>query len=272
MIIGAHMSIGKGPEQALADALSIQATTMQIFTRNPRGGKAKVLTSEVCERFRAKVKEANFGPWVAHAPYTVNLASQKQDVREFGVQILKEDIQRMCCLGCDRMVVHAGSHTGQGDEKGLELLIESLAEVLKECPQDFRILLEGMSGSGTELGRNFEQLAYVLNVLNTEKLGVCFDTAHLWGAGYDVCAWDELWQEIDRVITVKKIGAIHLNDSIVARGSKKDRHGAIGKGTIGGENLRKIAQFISKANLPMILETPNELAMWKEEIVFLRGE
>jgi len=272
MIIGAHMSIGKGPEQALADALSIQATTMQIFTRNPRGGKAKNLTDEVCENFCAKVAEAKFGPWVAHAPYTVNLASQKQEVREFGVQVLKEDIQRMYRLGGDRMVVHAGSHTGQGDEIGLKLLVEGLKEILEECPQNFRILLEGMSGNGTELGRNFEQLAYVLDAVNSTNLGVCFDTAHLWGAGYDVRAWNELWQEMDRIISTEKIGAIHLNDSIVERGSKKDRHGAIGKGTIGGENLQRIARFVGEKNLPIILETPNELATWKEEIAFLRGK
>ena len=270
MPIGAHMTIGKGVNKALDDALSIGADTMQIFTRNPRGGKAKELSEEEIKLFRTRVEELNFGPWVAHAPYTVNLASVKTEVREFGIRTLKEDLKRVELLGGQYLVVHSGAHTGQGTEKGLELLAEALEEILSASTQRVSILLEGMSGSGSELGAKLEQLKWVLGKLDKPNLGVCLDTAHLFAAGYDVCRWDELWQRIEEIIGAEYIKAMHINDSAADLASHKDRHASLGEGMIGLQAFQKIVSHEKVRQLPLILETPSELAGWKKEIELLR--
>ena len=270
MPIGAHMTIGKGVNKALDDALSIGADTMQIFTRNPRGGKAKELSEEEIKLFRTRVEELKFGPWVAHAPYTINLASVKAEVREFGIRTLKEDLKRVELLGGQYLVVHSGAHTGQGTEKGLELLAEALEEILSASTQRVSILLEGMSGSGSELGAKLEQLQWVIAELNKPNLGICLDTAHLFGAGYDVCRWDELWQRIEEIIGAEYIKAMHINDSAADLASHKDRHASLGEGMIGLQAFQKIVSHEKVRQLPLILETPSELAGWKKEIELLR--
>ena len=270
MPIGAHMTIGKGVNKALDDALSIGADTMQIFTRNPRGGKAKEISEDEARLFRKRIEELNFGPWIAHAPYTVNLSSVKEEVREFGIQTLKEDLKRVDFLGGQYLVVHSGAHTGQGTEKGLELLAEALEEILAQSPPTVSILLEGMSGSGSELGATLEQLKWVLGKLNKPNLGVCLDTAHLFAAGYDVRRWEKLWQNIDEIIGEKYVKAMHINDSVVDLASHKDRHAPLGGGMIGLEAFAEIVKHEQVRRLPLILETPNELAGWEKEIALLR--
>ena len=270
MPIGAHMTIGKGVNKALDDALSIGADTMQIFTRNPRGGKAKEIGEDEARLFRRRIEELNFGPWIAHAPYTVNLSSVKEEVREFGIQTLKEDLKRVDFLGGQYLVVHSGAHTGQGTEKGLELLAEALEEILAQSPPTVSILLEGMSGSGSELGATLEQLKWVLGKLDKPNLGVCLDTAHLFAAGYDVRRWSELWQNIDEIIGEKYVKAMHINDSVVDLASHKDRHAPLGGGMIGLEAFAEIVKHEQVRRLPLILETPNELAGWEKEIALLR--
>ena len=270
MPIGAHMTIGKGVNKALDDALSIGADTMQIFTRNPRGGKAKEISEDEARLFRKRIEELNFGPWIAHAPYTVNLSSVKEEVREFGIQTLKEDLKRVDFLGGQYLVVHSGAHTGQGTEKGLELLAEALEEILAQSPPTVSILLEGMSGSGSELGATLEQLKWVLGKLDKPNLGVCLDTAHLFAAGYDVRRWEKLWQNIDEIIGEKYVKAMHINDSVVDLASHKDRHAPLGGGMIGLEAFAEIVKHEQVRRLPLILETPNELAGWEKEIALLR--
>ena len=270
MPIGAHMTIGKGVNKALDDALSIGADTMQIFTRNPRGGKAKEIGEDEARLFRKRIEESNFGPWIAHAPYMVNLSSVKEEVREFGIQTLKEDLKRVDFLGGQYLVVHSGAHTGQGTEKGLELLAEALEEILAQSPPTVSILLEGMSGSGSELGATLEQLKWVLGKLDKPNLGVCLDTAHLFAAGYDVRRWEKLWQNIDEIIGEKYVKAMHINDSVVDLASHKDRHAPLGGGMIGLEAFAEIVKHEQVRRLPLILETPNELAGWEKEIALLR--
>ena len=270
MPIGAHMTIGKGVNKALDDALSIGADTMQIFTRNPRGGKAKEISEDEARLFRRRIEELNFGPWIAHAPYTVNLSSVKEEVREFGIQTLKEDLKRVDFLGGQYLVVHSGAHTGQGTAKGLELLAEALEEILAQSPPTVSILLEGMSGSGSELGATLEQLKWVLGKLDKPNLGVCLDTAHLFAAGYDVRRWEKLWQNIDEIIGEKYVKAMHINDSVVDLASHKDRHAPLGGGMIGLEAFAEIVKHEQVRRLPLILETPNELAGWEKEIALLR--
>ena len=270
MPIGAHMSVAKGLNKALDHALSINADTMQIFTRNPRGGKAKALDLAEVELFKKRVQEHNFGPWVAHAPYTVNLASAKDDVREFGVQTLKEDLRRVDALGGKLLVVHSGAHTGAGREQGLARLIEALREILAEAPQEVSLLLEMMSASGSELGSTFAEISQVLETLNAANLGVCLDTAHLFAAGYDVRDWDNVWQKVTQNFGAERVKAIHLNDSLVDVGAHKDRHARLGEGMIGLEAFKNIVTHPSTKELPLILETPNELDGWQKEIEVLR--
>ena len=270
MPIGAHMSVAKGLNKALDHALSINADTMQIFTRNPRGGKAKALDLAEVELFKKRVQEHNFGPWVAHAPYTVNLASAKDDVREFGVQTLKEDLRRVDALGGKLLVVHSGAHTGAGREQGLARLIEALREILAESPQEVSLLLEMMSASGSELGSTFAEISQVLETLNAANLGVCLDTAHLFAAGYDVRDWDNVWQKVTQNFGAERVKAIHLNDSLVDLGAHKDRHARLGEGMIGLEAFKNIVTHPSTKELPLILETPNELDGWQKEIEVLR--
>lgn len=270
MPIGAHMSVAKGLNKALNHALSINADTMQIFTRNPRGGKAKALDLAEVELFKKRVQEHNFGPWVAHAPYTVNLASAKNDVREFGVQTLKEDLRRVDALGGKLLVVHSGAHTGAGREQGLARLIEALREILAEAPQEVSLLLEMMSASGSELGSTFAEISQVLETLNAANLGVCLDTAHLFAAGYDVRDWDNVWQKVTQNFGAERVKAIHLNDSLVDLGAHKDRHARLGEGMIGLEAFKNIVTHPSTKELPLILETPNELDGWQKEIEVLR--
>ena len=270
MPIGAHMSVAKGLNKALNHALSINADTMQIFTRNPRGGKAKALDLAEVELFKKRVQEHNFGPWVAHAPYTVNLASAKNDVREFGVQTLKEDLRRVDALGGKLLVVHSGAHTGAGREQGLARLIEALREILAESPQEVSLLLEMMSASGSELGSTFAEISQVLETLNAANLGVCLDTAHLFAAGYDVRDWDNVWQKVTQNFGAERVKAIHLNDSLVDLGAHKDRHARLGEGMIGLEAFKNIVTHPSTKELPLILETPNELDGWQKEIEVLR--
>lgn len=270
MPIGAHMSVAKGLNKALDHALSINADTMQIFTRNPRGGKAKALDLAEVELFKKRVQEYNFGPWVAHAPYTVNLASAKDDVREFGVQTLKEDLRRVDAWGGKLLVVHSGAHTGAGREQGLARLIETLREILAEAPQEVSLLLEMMSASGSELGSTFAEISQVLETLNAANLGVCLDTAHLFAAGYDVRDWDNVWQKVTQNFGAERVKAIHLNDSLVDLGAHKDRHARLGEGMIGLEAFKNIVTHPSTKELPLILETPNELDGWQKEIEVLR--
>lgn len=272
MQIGAHMTIGKGLKKAIEDALSIGANTMQVFTRNPRGGKAKDLNEKDLAQAHALMAEHHFAPWVAHAPYTINLASSKIDLREFGVATLIEDLQRVNIMGGGYLVVHSGSHTGQGVELGHQLLVKNLNKILPHTPKGMFLLIEGMAGSGSELGHNLEQLAEVLaKVEDNSCLGVCLDTAHLFGAGYDVRDWSNIWAQITATIGSEKVKVLHLNDSACTLNSKKDRHAGLGLGEIGLDAFREIINHPLAQQVSVILETPNELPGWQAEIALLKS-
>jgi len=271
MLIGAHMTIGKGLTKAVQDALSIEGTTMQIFTRNPRGGRAKKIDYQDMEKSRQLIKEHNFGPWVAHAPYTINLCSAKPDVRQFGIDTILDDFNRMNIMGAGFLVVHAGSHTGQGEQKGEELLVEGLNKLLPHCPSDMFLLIEAMAGEGTEIGYKLERLQSIMDtVKNNANLGICLDTCHLFGAGYDVRQWEQLWQTIENTMDQNKVKVLHLNDSKFSLGLHKDRHEKITRGEIGEAGFKEILLHPSIRNIPLILETPNDLKGWAEEIKMIK--
>lgn len=271
--IGSHISISNGFHKAALDAISIGANTFQFFTRNPRGGRAKELDVDDINKLKELMKEYNFAPLFAHGAYTMNLASDKNETREFAKMILKDDLKRIQEISNSYYIFHPGSHVKQGVEKGIELIVESLNEAIDE-DNDSIILLEGMSGKGTEIGRSMEELKMIIDgVKNNKNLGICIDSCHLYSAGYDIVNnLDGVLEEIDRIVGIDRVKAVHLNDSKMEFASNKDRHEIIGEGTIGMEAIVNIINHPLLRNLPFNLETPNELDGHKKEIEILRKE
>ena len=269
--IGCHLSISKGYENMGNEALKINANTFQFFTRNPRGGKIKDLNENDINKLLSLMQENKFAKILAHAPYTMNLCSDKEDIRDFAKNMMKEDLERMEYLPGNMYNFHPGSHVGQGTEKGIEYIVKALNEVLTEN-QNTTVLLETMAGKGTEIGRNFEELKMIIDkVYLKDKLGVCLDTCHINDAGYDVSNIDKVLEEFDKVIGLDYLKAIHLNDSMNEKGSHKDRHQKIGEGTIGIKNIEKIINNSILKRIPFYLETPNDLDGYAKEIKLLRN-
>ena len=269
--IGCHLSISKGYENMGNEALKINANTFQFFTRNPRGGKIKDLNENDINKLLGLMQENKFAKILAHAPYTMNLCSDKEDIRDFAKNMMKEDLERMEYLPGNMYNFHPGSHVGQGTEKGIEYIVKALNEVLTEN-QTTTVLLETMAGKGTEIGRSFEELKMIIDkVYLKDKLGVCLDTCHINDAGYDVSNIDKVLEEFDKVIGLDYLKAIHLNDSMNEKGSHKDRHQKIGEGTIGIKNIEKIINNSILKRIPFYLETPNDLDGYAKEIKLLRN-
>lgn len=270
--IGSHLSISKGYLNMAKEATKMNANTFAFFTRNPRGGSARRLDLEDIERFNEYLKENNFEKLVAHAPYTMNLASSDEKTREFARMAMKEDIERMELIPNNYYNFHPGSHVKQGAEKGIELIAELLNEVIFET-MTTTILLETMAGKGTEVGRSFEELKQIIDKVELkDKIGVCLDTCHVSDGGYDITNdLDFVLSEFDRIIGIDKLKALHLNDSKNPLGAHKDRHEKIGDGYLGIDTFKKIVNHPYLKTLPMILETPNDFDGYKKEIEILRG-
>lgn len=269
--IGSHLSISAGYYKAALNALDIGANTFQFFTRNPRGGKARDLDYEDIEKLNEIRRKHNFAPLFAHGAYTMNLASKSKKTRDFAKMILKDDIFRLGEIKGTYYIFHPGSHVGQGRDKGIDLIVEGLNEVIEE-DNNLNILLEGMSGKGTEIGQTMEELGDIIDrVKYNEKLGICIDTCHLYAAGYDIVNdLDRVLDEIDSIVGLDRVKAVHLNDSKEELGSNKDRHEVLGKGLIGMEAIINIINHPKLRDLTFNLETPNELAGYKKEIEILR--
>ena len=272
LAIGCHLATSDGFGAMGRTALDIGATTFAFFTRNPRGGKAKAIDPDDVAALRALMEKNGFGKLVAHAPYTMNLCSAKAVTVDFARRAMADDLVRMESLPGNYYNFHPGSHVKQGAERGIELICEGLNEVLEPGIRT-TVLLETMAGKGTEVGRSFEELARIIDgVEHDELLGVCLDTCHVWDGGYDVVGdLDGVLDEFDRVIGLDRLRALHLNDSKNPRGSHKDRHERIGEGCIGAEAFRAVVTNPRLRDLPMILETPNELPGYAAEISLLRG-
>lgn len=269
--IGCHLSASNGFLEMGKEALEINANTFQFFSRNPRGSKAKEIDPEDVKAFLALVKENKFAPVLAHAPYTLNACSAKEQTREFTIATMADDLNRMEYLPNNMYNFHPGSHVGQGAEVGIEQITSMLNTILKP-DQTTIVLLETMAGKGTEIGRNFEELKRILDGVELkEKMGVCLDTCHIFDGGYDIVNnLDGVIDEFDKVIGLEKLHAIHLNDSMNQMGSHKDRHAKIGDGYIGLEALVRIINHPKLRNLPFFLETPNDLSGYGKEISMLR--
>lgn len=269
--IGAHLSISKGFLACGKEAISIGANTFQFFTRNPRGGKAKEIDPNDTNALLEYMKENNFSKILAHAPYTLNPCSKTEKTREFALETMKDDLRRMEYLPHNLYNFHPGSHVGQGIEKGIELIVNQLNEVLFE-DMTTTVLLETMAGKGTEVGSEFQELKEILDgVTLNEKMGVCLDTCHVFDSGYDIKDnLEDVLEEFDKIIGIHKLKAIHLNDSKNFLGCHKDRHEKIGEGGIGLDALVGVINHPKLKDLPFFLETPNDLDGYKAEITLLR--
>lgn len=272
LVLGPHISISKGFSKAIETAIDINANTFQFFTRNPRGGNAKEFNKKDIDKFQKIRKESKFGPLLAHAPYTMNLGGAKDEVYEFAKKVIKEDIERMDYLGIEYMCFHPGSHVGGGIEFGIDRIATALNEALTGN-ENITVLLETMSGKGTEIGFKFEQLKQIIDKVHySEKIGVCMDTCHVFSAGYDIVNnLDEVLNEFDEIIGLDKLKAIHFNDSMMPFGVKKDRHAPIGEGEIGFEALINIIEHPRLKHIPFFLETPFDEEGHKKEIIMLRN-
>ncbi len=257
--LGCHLSAAKGYLAMGKEAQRIGANTFAFFTRNPRGGKSKALDLEDIEAFKAHWAEIKGGPLVAHAPYTMNPCSATKKTRDFAFLAMAEDLERMEYLPDNYYNFHPGSHTGQGWEKGVELIAELLNETLRP-EQKTIVLLETMAGKGTEVGADFSQIARIIQKVRLkEKIGVCMDSCHVSDGGYPLAEdLEGVVQEFDRIIGLDYLKALHLNDSKNPRGAHKDRHEKIGQGYLGQQTFEKIVNHPVLSRLPMILETPHE--------------
>jgi len=269
--IGCHLSVSKGFKHMGLEALSIGANTFQFFIRNPRGGSAKAIDPKDVADLLDIMKEHQFARILAHASYTLNACSKDAHLRKFATETMADDLLRMEYLPGNLYNFHPGSHVGQGAEAGIEMIAEMLNNILKP-EQTTTVLLETMSGKGSEVGRNFEELRAILERVElTDKMGVCLDTCHVFDGGYDlVNDLDSVLEHFDQTIGLDRLHAIHLNDSLNSLASHKDRHAGIGKGNIGLEAITRIINHPSLRNRPFFLETPNELLGYAEEIKLLR--
>ena len=271
--LGCHLSSAAGFAAMGKTALKINANTFQFFLRNPRGGAAKDIKPADVSEFLALAKQNGFGKILAHAPYTLNPCSKDTSVREFAGEVFADDLKRMENLPGNLYNFHPGSHVGQGIAAAIPQIVEILDAVMPEA-RHTTVLLETMSGKGSEVGSRFEELAEIISRASSnapERLGVCLDTCHVYSAGYDIVnRLDEVLEEFDRVIGLNRLHAIHLNDSMTEFASHKDRHERLGHGTIGKDALIRFINHSALKGIPVNLETPNELPGYEEEIALLR--
>jgi len=272
LYIGSHISSSKGYEAMGRQALKLGANTFAYFTRNPRGGNAKAILQSDVEAYLELSKKHSFGKIVAHAPYTLNACSDKEEIRRFARETFADDLKRMEYTPGNYYNFHPGSHVGQGTELGIELIADMLNETLKP-EMTTTVLLETMAGKGSEIGRSFEELRAILDKVElSEKMGICLDTCHVWDAGYDIVHdLDSVLNVFDQSIGLGRLKAIHINDSMNPLGAHKDRHAKIGEGYIGLDAFICIINHPNLRHLPFILETPNDDAGWAAEIAMLKN-
>ena len=270
--IGCHLSSAGGFLSMGRQALELGADTFQFFTRNPRGSRAKALDPADAAALAALLAERRFAPIIAHAPYTLNLCSAEEKNRVFARETMADDLRRMEHLPGQLYNFHPGSHVGQGTEAGIARIADGLNAILT-VEQSTTVLLETMSGKGSEVGGRFEELREILDRVElSDRMGVCLDTCHVSDAGYALAEdLDGVLMEFDRVIGLNRLKAIHLNDSLNPCGAHKDRHARIGEGCIGLEALRRVVNHPALKDLPFCLETPNELPGYAAEIALMRS-
>ncbi|MCK9221995.1 MAG: deoxyribonuclease IV [Limnochordia bacterium] len=276
MRIGAHLSIAKGLDKAIDMALKIGANTFQFFTRNPRGGSARTIPAEEIALFQREKAKHDQKDIVGHLPYTVNLATPKEDLFEFACRVLKEDLRRFSEVGVEYLVTHPGAHLGTGESAGIKRLAAAIDQAFADYDGTTMLLLETMSGRGSEIGGHLAHLGAVLNMIKyPEHVGICLDSCHLFAAGYDLRTKegvDALVHDVQQTVGFDKVRMIHINDSAYPCGSKQDRHANIGQGEMGLEAFANLIKAPKIAALPWLLETPqDDYRGYAQEIELLIG-
>ena len=304
MKIGCHLSASGGYLAMGQTAVSIGANVFQFFTRNPRGGAAKPLDKGDVAAFLDFAAANGIGPILAHAPYTLNAAGAEPRVREFAEEVMSDDLDRLEHTPGAMYNFHPGSHVGQGAEEGINLISGMVSRILLrwldahggKLPST-TILLETMSGKGSEVGRDFAEIRAIIDATESKlpvptplatacaarfargirspvpvpRLGVCLDTCHVWDGGYDIVNdLDGVLAEFDRIVGLERLKAIHLNDSMNVLGAHKDRHEKIGKGKIGLDALMRVVNHPKLKDLPFYLETPCDLQGYRDEIALIK--
>lgn len=270
--IGCHLSSSKGFLHMGKEAVSIGADTFQFFTRNPRGSKAKKIDEKDIAAFLEFSEIHGIAHILAHAPYTLNPCSKDEHTREFALLTMEDDLKRMEYLPGNCYNFHPGCHVGQGAEEGIKRIAEMLNQILRK-EQHTTVLLETMAGKGTEVGRSFEELRQIIDLVEVkEHMGVCLDTCHVYDAGYDLVGnLDGVVEEFDRIIGLERLKAMHINDSKNPFASHKDRHEKIGEGFLGKDTFYHLVNHPKLKGVPMYLETPNELDGYGQEILLLKN-
>ena len=277
VILGAHMSIAGGLDKAIDRAIATRATTMQIFTKNNKSWFGKNISTEESELFKKKLKESNLVKIMAHTSYLINIGSAKKDVEKKSIEALKHEIERCEQLNIPYLVLHPGSHIGQGEEKAIKQISKNLDKVLEKVSGKTKILLETMAGQGTSIGHTFEQIKEIIQgCTHKKKIEVCLDTCHIFSAGYNIATpkgYENTLNHFKKTIGIRKLKAIHLNDSKTKFNSRKDRHENIGKGEIPLKTFELIMNDKQLQNIPKVLETPSQdgIIEYKKEIKLLRN-
>lgn len=279
LIIGSHVGYKKdsGLVGSVKEALSYDANTFMFYTGAPQNTiRSSIDLENVKEAYKLMQDNGiDKNNVIVHAPYIINLANGDESKFNFSCNFLSEELKRVNTLGMKYLVLHPGSHVGQGVDIGISNIIKALNKVLSNDESNVMILLETMAGKGSELGKTFEELKQIIDgIKKKERIGICLDTCHLNDAGYNLKNFDEVLESFDKIIGINKIKCIHINDSKNPLGSHKDRHENIGKGTIGLDNLINIINNSKLKDVPKILETPyiDGKAPYKEEIALIRSK
>jgi len=264
--VGAHISTAKGLPEAVKDAEKLGLDCIQMFTRNPRGGRQRKLSEEEVCQFRDQMKDSSVQTAVMHVPYTVNLASSKTEVVDFGRRIIAQDLKRCHVLNISDLVIHPGNHVGEGTSKGIDLIVEGLNQIINECcaiiDDGVRIILEFMSGQGNEIGSTVDEMVDICSRLDEPKaVGYCLDTCHAFARGYNINephGLEAFLVEVEEKLSLANLRVIHLNDSKYNCGKRRDRHALLDEGKIGKEGFKNIIRDRRLDDLPWILEVPVE--------------
>lgn len=262
MRIGFHVSISGNLPKAVERAKKLHCSTMQIFSRNPRGWKLSKIKPEEIKEFREKRKEARIYPLFVHIPYLINLSSPDKEIWEKSVKFFIEDLQFSELIGADYLITHLGSHKGKGEDFGEERFVKGLNIAIEKAKTKIKILLENTAGQGNSIGYNFFQIRKIREkIVKKELIGLCFDTAHAFSAGYrinTIIGLKKTLEELEDLGLLENLRLVHLNDTKVDLGSRIDRHEHIGKGFIGKEGFKLILNHPQLQNLSFILETPRK--------------
>ncbi len=279
LLIGSHVAFDKDQQlvKSVREAISYVANTFMFYTGAPQNTKRAKIQKEKVKEAREEMKNAGIeaSSIIVHAPYIINLANRKEEEKyQFSIEFLKEELKRVDALGCKYLVLHPGSHVGEGVEKGIQNIQDALNEVLENDSSEVKILLETMAGKGTEVGKTIDELAEIRNkVQKIKRVGICLDTCHLNDAGYNLEEFDSILDELEAKIGLENVYCVHINDSKNIRGAKKDRHENFGFGTIGFDTLLKIVYHPRLQQIPKILETPyidHIYPPYREEIEMIR--